>query len=191
MKAASRHKPGTRQAIYTKNTYREFHQLLCCLLWGYRVSLRKLCRLKELPTPPTPEILYACINNVLNHLAMLHPLAYSQAIEDHFSILSTTIWTRYTTEEPTTDQDIEDDSDEDLDDDPKDNPDGTDTQRMSPVGSRILILPEVFGRWLQLQMAYFDAMTFMLQLMREGIPENVPVTLEVFTPPHASSQMKP
>jgi hypothetical protein len=45
----------TRHLVYTP--YREYHQLLCLLLLGYRSSVKKLDFLKEVEAPPEPKVL--------------------------------------------------------------------------------------------------------------------------------------
>ncbi|KAF8874829.1 hypothetical protein BD779DRAFT_1565247 [Infundibulicybe gibba] len=59
------------KAVYTEDTYREFHQLLCLGLMGYRASLNTLT-----------------IDIVRNYLLILHPLANSTAFADHISAIT-------------------------------------------------------------------------------------------------------
>ena len=49
----------TRHHVYTP--YREYHQLLCLLLLGYRASVKKLDSLKEVEAPPEPKVLFRSI----------------------------------------------------------------------------------------------------------------------------------
>ena len=192
LKLASAYQPSRPQTIYTKKTYREFHQLLCLLLLGYRDSLQELMLLKKSQTPPPPEILYTRINISLNYLAVLHPLAHSKAIESYFSMVSTAIQSRHRhTAIPQDIEEWETDPDSDLEDlDGEEEEEDIDVPGVTPMVRRTPVAAEVYIRWIRLQMSYFDAATFILRTMRE-VPTTVPITIKIFYPPYTGRMMKP
>ncbi|KAF8886123.1 hypothetical protein BD779DRAFT_632756 [Infundibulicybe gibba] len=75
---------GQLDAIYTESTYREFHQMLCLALIGYRASLNTLVGLSN----PTQEDLLEAIDVVCNYLLILRPIADSAAFIDHSSTIT-------------------------------------------------------------------------------------------------------
>jgi hypothetical protein len=193
LKLASEHTPPLSPVLYTNKTRKEFHQLFCLLLLGYRASLQELSLLKKSQIPPTPGILYASINNVLNHMVVLHPLAHSKAIVDYFLVISTAIRIRRANEQQegyTSSQDLEDEWG-DPEDDTDEGIDDAEVQQEAPASQRAPVTADVYTRWLQLQVVYYDAITFLLPLMREEFPANAPITMEVFSPPYTGSKMKP
>jgi hypothetical protein len=78
--------PMTASGIYSQETYAEFHQLLRLLILGYKASVKKLSSLSR--TNPREQDLRRRVIAVLFHQALLHQLAYSTAITNHFSMLA-------------------------------------------------------------------------------------------------------
>ncbi|KAF8886174.1 hypothetical protein BD779DRAFT_1531317 [Infundibulicybe gibba] len=89
--------PGSK-VLYTQATYREFHQILCISLIGYRDSLDRLLGLKK----PTKQELWRGIDAVCDYLTILHSIAHSAAAVDHISVLAeaTQVWGGPTTQGP-------------------------------------------------------------------------------------------
>ncbi|KAF8872111.1 hypothetical protein BD779DRAFT_1679895 [Infundibulicybe gibba] len=72
------------KALYTQDTYREFHQILSILLLGYRDSLKRLIGLRG----SEPTELGEAINAVRDCLAILQPIAHSAAAINHLSVVA-------------------------------------------------------------------------------------------------------
>ncbi|KAF8871146.1 hypothetical protein BD779DRAFT_1478400 [Infundibulicybe gibba] len=75
------------KALYTRDTHREFHQILSILLLGYRDSLKRLVGLRG-SEPPEPPELEEAINAVHDCLAILEPIAHSAAAINHLSVVA-------------------------------------------------------------------------------------------------------
>ncbi|KAF8886122.1 hypothetical protein BD779DRAFT_1786606 [Infundibulicybe gibba] len=74
---------STTSALYTKETFREFHTLLSIALVGYRNGLKLVQE-----SNPTKEKLEKAINSVSAYLMVLSRIAYSAAAINHFAVIA-------------------------------------------------------------------------------------------------------
>jgi hypothetical protein len=185
--------PNTPKSIYTRNTYREFHQLLRLLLLGYRDSVKRLYLMKkDKTTALSPATLYANIVTVCDYMSTLYPLAHSAAIVDHFQMLTVVLRNTTPNDSAIVDDYLSEDEKteeeeimaEDLADDVESIED--DQVELS------LVMGERYSRWLQLQMTYLDAVSLIVTMV-EDMPgdKTMPITLTVIPVPHPGKDIIP
>jgi hypothetical protein len=77
--------------ILLRETYREFHRLLCLLILGYKDSLQQLAAMKVKEVAPQPSSLEPMVYSIMYYLALLHRLAYSKTIVNHFDMVAVAV----------------------------------------------------------------------------------------------------
>jgi hypothetical protein len=183
----------TPQAIYNAETQNEFHLLLRLLLLGYHNSLKKLASLKK-QSPPFPAKLFEYINTVCDYMSLLHPLAYSGAMVDHCHGLRIAHLTQTSVnmerELPTVvDDSAASSSEEDVDEDS-----GRGIQETSKLtdsqSAKMFSFGEPYTRWLQLQLIYVDAVSFIIKEVSQ-LPgdSSSAITIKVLCVPHSGKNM--
>ncbi|KAF8890467.1 hypothetical protein BD779DRAFT_1799541 [Infundibulicybe gibba] len=176
-----------------ESTYREFHQLLCIALMGYRASLNTLVEFSN----PTQEDLSKSINVVCNYLMILRALAGTTAVIDHLysvanagrmdgsSHVAQEPWeveeceerSEYTTEGLEAES-LEDSADMDV----------TNADGWGPPGPAF---DTPHARWLRLQVSYLTAVDNILGLSRLGAHSSGPIELVIYTTPSTGKFMAP
>ena len=187
--------PDTPQSIYTRETYREFHELLRLLLVGYKDSVKKLWLMKKDKTSrPSPAILLVSINTICDYMSILHPLAYSAAIVKHFQMLAMVIQDLSLDNSAIADDNPPEDSEteaEEIEIEEEDSADDTELIEDDWV-ELPFTMSEQYKRWLQLQMTYLDTVSLIITLVGKMPGEKtVPITLTIYPVPRTSPEMCP
>ena len=185
--------PNTPQSIYMRKTYREFHELLCLLLLGYRDSVKRLYLMKkDKTTVPSPATLYANIITVCDYMSTLCPLAHSAVIIEHFQMLTIVLWNTTVNDSAIIDDYLSEDEkteeEEILAEDLADDAESIEDNQVELS----LVMGVRYRRWLQLQMTYLNAVSLIITLV-EDMPgdKTAPITLTVIPVPHPSKDIIP
>jgi hypothetical protein len=200
-----------RQAVYyTQETYRDFHRLLCLSLLGYRASVMALSKLRDKTEQPEAHVLKSSILIIQMYLTTLHPMAHSQVIVHHFSIVTHSNFYNSSNQSAVVDKETEIDVVDEMDDEEEEEEEeGKETEELwgdlddedtdiiqvevNPQEAHKFSMGEWYTCWLQLQVIYYDAIvtvTRMVQNTFKDKPEGMSVTIQAISAPWMGRKMK-
>ena len=193
------------QHLYTKDTYREIHHLLCKLLAAYQ---KRLCKLSQFTKPQGKDVLIPDVIDVAFVGVGLHTMAYGSVLHKHFEAMSdilNTVMQSKPWEKKTMPNDPEvrehntilsegtfpsDDPQDDLQDDPELLQD-SELIAVQPqtkiTDTGMLGVSESFHKWSRLMVSYFEAVKTVTNFVKDK--KSKFISLTVVDIPHQGEKM--
>jgi hypothetical protein len=191
--------------IYTEDTYREIHQLLCKMLAAYRENLREL---SEFQKPQGKKVLAERVAAATFTGLFLHTMAYCPILERHFErmsdilgvIMQTRPWVKTTTPndpEGPEYRKILPEGKSHLEGPPdQDDPDSESYQdseliavqpRTKLTETAVITTSQSFHKWSRLMVSYFDAYKIVVDYVKAK--QSKSLSLTIIKIPHQGRRM--
>jgi hypothetical protein len=190
--------------LYTRDTYREIHHLLCQMLTSYQESLRVLSRLEK---PQGEAALTERVLDVTFPGLWLHTMAYGSVLESHFERMSDILgvimqskpWVKTTAPNDsevhaprTTLPESESQDPESQQDDPESTQDSeliAVQPRTKLTETATITTSQSFHKWSRLMVSYFEAFKIVINYVKERKTKSLSLSLTVVKIPHQGREM--